>query len=189
MVCKRCGTDYADNLNRCPKCGEINENNSSERNFNANDRNITIFPMKWYLYLMCISMPLSFFSDLYNGLLCIVNPKKGAFELSASEEYSIDVLARLNLFSGIVCIVMALFAGYTWYNLFKRKKNSLICVNSVYIANMLSSIVFMSLMAFIDNTSVMNILSTMFVVFVIPTLIVVALNTIYFKKRSAFFVN
>jgi len=187
VICRKCGTSFPDEFDHCPKCGKANVmEHSSETDSNIH---IKVFPMKWYLFLLFVYMPLCAFMNLFSGISSIIKAKGGMFEISATEGYSIDTLAKLNLLIGIVSVLMALFAGYTWYNLFKRKKNSLLCINSIYIANMITNVVFLSLLSFIDNNAMGDIVSTVFTMFILPTLIMVGANTVYFRKRSAFFVN
>lgn len=179
MICRNCGANIPDDSEFCSQCGANLKEEPQKK----------IMPMKWYKFLTFFILPMSAFSNIASGFESIFVSGTDTHDMSAIVDVPVTVLKKMNIFMGITAILISIFIIYTWSRLLRFKKNSLYCLSALYIANGLVNIVYaLLMMALIGDSSGLILLYIPFAS-VVSTVFLVVANTIYFKKRSDYFVN
>lgn len=197
MKCNKCGYENPENEKICQQCGAVLEEN------NERDKRIFTFfgfnmigqngekpmPMKWYIFLVLISLPFSAFSNIITGIQSIAYPSISAGEMAGLGELSKVAVERFNIFSGICMILVGIFMFYTRRVLIKFRRSALLYVNSVYAATGLVNCVTSGLLGYIIGAQAKDTAALMIGASIISTVFMLIVNTIYFKKRQHLFVN
>lgn len=219
MFCKNCGTQLDDTQKFCANCGtptEQAENVNNAANTNPPQQPINQggyynpvqpsympavdMPMKWYKFLIYFALIAGAILNAADGLLYITGY---IYEMNGSGADLVYTfysgMQPVNIIYGIALIGFAAFAIYVRFQLSGYKKNAPMCVTAMYVIS--------AAIAFIYNIATAAILSSknsvymldigenvvgligQGIVVVIVTVIAIALNNIYFKKRKHLFVN
>ena len=196
MICHNCGRYNSDDQDKCVHCGaDFNKNfkNDNERQTDnggfLNKPNKFDVPLKWYKFLVIILLPVSIFSNIIDGMELIISPKVTMVDISGLGDVSTKALEKLNTFSGICMVLIAVFMCYTWNVLRKMKKNSLMCIRTIYIANFIFNSVNGFLMYYILGSQAKLAVYGMIIINLISAVFMIIANTIYFNKRKHIFVN
>ncbi len=180
MLCHRCGNENPDNQDRCLSCGAVLKTDNTEKK---------IMPMKWYVFLVSILLPISAFSNILDGIQLVISPKVTLADISGLGEVSTAALEKLNVFSGLCMVVIAIFMFYTCFVLRRMKRISLLCIKTIYIANALVNIVNGGLMYYILGVQAKEAVIMLIGINIVVSAFMIFANTIYFNKRKHIFVN
>ena len=183
MKCYKCGTENPEDAEKCSNCG------AQLKIANGRIRIIQGTPMKWYIFLVSLLLPISAFSNIFDGISLIASPGVTSVDISGLGDVSREALEKLNIFSGICMIIIAVFMFYTVYVLRRLSKNSLMCIKTIYIANALVNAVNGGLMYYILGKQAIEAVLTLVSINVVVSAFMIFANTIYFNKRKHIFVN
>lgn len=180
MNCPRCGKERAQDEKFCTQCGY---------NFEQPQVLMIDKPMKWYKFLVLFFFPVNIFTNFINGISTIANPSVSAAEISGLGDVSRKALEKLNTFTGICMVIIAIFMIYALSNLRRLSKLSLTCIVTVYVSNLIVNIVNAGMMYYIlGKQSTIAVVSLVYLNIVTAVVMIIA-NSIYFKKRKHIFVN
>ncbi len=141
-------------------------------------------PMKWFKFLIYFSL---FFS-------CLVNVVTGINYLTGNIYISQGVTANLvyaifpsmkgfDLFNGIACFALGVFAIITRFALAKYKKSGPMFLYSLYVANAVVALIYGIGATVALGEVAFNPIS------IGGTVLMIVLNVVYFNKRKHLFVN
>ena len=180
MLCPRCGKEREENQKFCTNCGYCFEHTTLQ---------LFDMPMKWYKFLVLIVLPVSIFSNFINGISYIVNPGVSSADISGLGDVSRSALEKLNVFTGICMLIIAIFMIYTLKALRGFRKNSLMCVVSVYVFNAIVNIVNSGLMYYILGKQAQLAIEMLVGINITVAAVMIVANVVYFNKRKHIFVN
>lgn len=175
--CNDCGAFIADeNQQVCEKCGA----QLAVKKKTAED-----FPMKWYKFLIYFELfggAVINFVDGVNYCTGNIYTRRG---LTAAQVYGLfgSALKVADIGFGIAMIALAAFGIYTRFRLAKFKKNGPVCLYLAYVFSLVFGLVYGIVVSGIIGTNSLNIVS------MIPTIVLLICNYIYFNKRKELFVE
>ena len=179
MKCNRCGTENNENAVVCGCCGYPLEN--KERKPQK--------PMKWYKFLVSFLLPISIFMNIIDGFDMITNPDVTSMDISGLGEVSTKALEKVNIFSGVCMLIIALFMIYALRTLKRFGKDSLNCVRAIYISNALVNVANAYMMYKILGEQALSAVSILVFASIVTAIFMCVVNTIYFNNRKDIFIN
>lgn len=180
MNCPKCGKEREENEKYCTRCGY----NFEQPVFLKFDK-----PMKWYNFLVLIFFPLNIFMNFINGFSYIANPSVSSSDISGLGDVSRQALEKLNVFTGVCMLVIAVFMIYSLKCLRAFRKISLTCIISVYVSNMIVNIVNATMMYHILGKQATEVVVYLVYINIATVIFMIIANTVYFTKRKHIFVN
>lgn len=194
MICKKCGCNIPDDSEKCPLCGaEIHDGTTVGDKYEyvklseLDEAPQKELPMRWYKFLLYISLPLTVINNIVSAFSALFTPvNKGAAIIN---DISVELVKRINVFYGIALIFMAAVAIFAWGNLYKFKKNALFSLVTLYILDLIFSMVYLGLTLYAEKIPFSTDVALSFGSAVFVSLVMIIANTIYFKKRSNLFKN
>ena len=180
MNCPRCGKERGENDKYCTKCG-----------YDFEQPSVLFFdkPMKWYKFLVLVFFPINIFTNFINGFSYIANPAVSSADISGLGDVSRQALEKLNVFTGVCMLIIAVFMIFALRSLRAFRKISLTCIVSVYVSNMIVNIVNATMMYHILGKQSTEIVVYLVYVNIATAIFMIIANTIYFTKRKHIFVN
>ena len=196
MFCKKCGTQLPDGAKFCPSCGATQESHPTPLPCSASDRqsgqqpplNTCSYPMKWYKALIYVIL---FLSALMNAAYGITLLTGAHYDGMAALVYmAFGSLRTLDGFVGLLSIALAVAAIVTRQKLAHFKRESLTWLLMTYIAGAAGGLIYViGANAILGGLVDFSEIIAQQVTTLIGSIIMVALNYVYFTKRASLFVN
>ncbi len=195
MYCYKCGAEIENTAMFCPHCGvEISANDQSDQQHQAPRQPYTPLEQKpdlkmgWYKFLIYFSL---FAGAVLNVLDAISLLTGGIYDGAAELVYAVfSSLKGLDTFIGIATLGLAGMCIYTRFRLSGFYKNGPMMLNITYIASLAVNLIYIIGLSSIvpdiisDASTVSSQVSS-----TITSVMMIFVNTAYFKKRSHLFVN
>jgi hypothetical protein len=195
MICKNCGRNIPDDSVKCPLCGADPKNSGENRNGEYDYVKISQLdeepkkelPMRWYKFLIFISLPMTVINNFVSAFSVLFSPvNKGAAIIN---DVSVALVKKINTFYGFSLLLLAAVAVYTWMCLFKFKKNALFGLVTLYLLDLIFSLVYLGLTMYAEKIGFDSTVITSFVSAVLASSVMIIANTVYFRKRKSLFIN
>ena len=202
MNCSKCGSFMNDNQAFCPNCGTPNAVNQQQTQYQQAQYQQPQYqqpqyqqapyqqapqqglPMNWFKFLIFFAL----FASCVLNVIAGISALTGAQYQGAQDWVYLffEGLQALDIFYGVCCIAIGVFAIYTRMRLAGYYKNGPQMLNILYIAGIVSSLIYViGVSIIVGNDTPLNFAST-FASLGISAAMIVA-NTIYFKKRANLF--
>jgi uncharacterized Zn finger protein (UPF0148 family) len=201
MRCSACGQLVQEGTRYCPACGEKITETASEsstayeqqtndqtgyreesaQTFEQPERAAKPMPMKWYKFLIYISLILTTVINIYDGISILSG---GLYENAAEVYATYQGLKMIDMLYGICSIAFGVYAFVVRQKLAHYRHDGPKCLLILYLVSALMAIVYVLAVAFVTgaglaNTNIWsNIAMSAFMIFV---------NKIYFDKRAYLF--
>lgn len=185
MYCNKCGAQLADEAVYCPNCGQ-----PTGRPVDARPYGPTPFapalPMNWFKFLIYFSLFASAFFSLLNAAVMLA----GLFlpKISIGLYYTVfPGLKPFYIVLSVLSVAQAAFAVYTRFQLSAYRKKAPLLLHIFFGVSSACGVI-SSLGTTLLTGGALQEISQM-ISSLIGGVVLIALNSIYFKKRAALFVN
>ena len=142
--------------------------------------------MKWYKFLIYVSLILSGISNIYSGICSIIGMSYGDAETAAQIYEMYGGLRIVDIFYGLLMIAFGVYAFFVRQQLAHYKKGAPRHVLILYLAGALSVIIYLVCASLATGVNLMNL---GFISNLLVSVFMVIANKIYFDKRAHLFIN
>ncbi len=148
-------------------------------------------PMKWFKFIIYFSLFASAVLNVITGITTLTGAQYQGVK-NMVYLYFKDLKTADTLY-GVVLLGLAAFAIFARFRLSGYRKNGPAMLNVVYIANSASALIYSIIaQAIVNNTPLgagIELDLTSAIASIVTSIVMVVINTIYFKKRAHLFVN
>ena len=146
------------------------------------------FKMKWYKFLIYFSLFFSAVVNFASGIMQITGLNYSISGGSASVVYMYYGMGLniVDVIFGIFVIAMAVFAIYTRFRLAGFKQNGPMSYYILLAANAIGSTIYYIAVTFMTGIMMFD---SSTITTLVSSIVMLALNVVYFNKRSELFVN
>ena len=198
-ICDKCGEEVFDySVRNCPKCGnsiqidtqfgKIKDSDYLDYTDTQSFEPKNNMPMKWYKFLIYVSLFLGAIINFANGISYITGYIYTTYQTTPEiiYQYYGAGLQIIDVIYGICILLLAAFAIYTRMRLAKFKKNAVNCILAYLALNILITLLYNTMLNAIFNVPALN---ASYIGTLIGNMIFIFLNYIYFNKRRHLFYN
>ncbi len=180
MICRKCGNHVPDNQYACDHCGTLT------KEYQAAPKTLEqkILPMRWFKVLIYFVLFATAALFIYEGVNMLTG---GQYDIPAAEVYEdLPALRKLDIMYAGVSFILAIFAIFARFSLAAYRTIGISAVNLVYALNMALAMFYIVAIVLATNGQVLD---TVTLLYIPLDLCMIAVNSVYFKKREALFVN
>ena len=213
MRCPSCGQRLADEAKRCPVCGTVIDEEtrnhtleekatepvkaSGQATFDADlgtqtanvQQQYPARPMKWYKFLIYISLILTGLANIWTGVEAVVGMQYGTKEQAAQVYTIYPGLHVLDIIYGILLIVLGVYALLVRQYLARYKAKGPKMLLIMYIASLVLEVAYIGAGSLISGVNLLTASDsgTMLVSSFLVSLFMIGANKVYFDKRAHLF--
>lgn len=201
MFCQNCGSKIDENTKFCASCGAQISASAAQQQIAAEtghagaeanelqSDSATPQPgMKWYHFLIYFGLFAGALLNLINGIVQILGWHYGADRDLVYNFYD-NGLKSVDVIVGILTIFLAIFGIVTRFRLSGYRRGGPGCLMALYLFNIIISLGYIIAASTVTGISVSELGGTSMIATLIVSVFMIAVNAVYFKKRSALFVK
>ncbi len=180
MICRNCGSHVPDNQFACDNCGTL----TKEVRDIPKSAVQTALPMRWFKFLIYFVLFATAALYIYEGVNVLLGGQYAVPAIEAREAF--PGLAKIDIFYAIGSIFLAGFAIFARFGLAAYRSVGLGSLNIVYALNMALVMFYVIAVLMVTNGEALDTVTLFHIPF---DLVMIAVNSAYFKKREKLFVN
>lgn len=193
MNCNQCGAEIKEGNITCPECGayvnSANQLNGYGQNMQAAPQ--TQLGMRWFKFIIWVQLFLNALLNVVSAYRIFTGTqyKDGSYNITKYIYMfypSLETADKLYAFS---LIFLAVFAIVTRFLLAGYKKIAPFCYHGVIGCNIVFAVVYLCKAASIMDMSVGEVMTSNYKIQLLVSIILLAVNIIYFNKRKHLFVK
>lgn len=197
MFCTKCGSEISEGSAFCPVCGTNLAQQPNNGQFNGAQANYNQQPignqnqlgMAWYKFLIYFALFAGAVLNVVSAFIYFSGSQYGG-EYQTQLVYAFfDGLQGLDMFMGILVLGAAVLGIVTRFSLSGYKKNAPKLVTALYSYSIVANVIYLIALSAVLGVSFEQIEVGNFVTQIAVSVLMVCLNTVYFKKRAHLFVN
>lgn len=145
-------------------------------------------PMKWFKFLIYFALFASCVLYVYNGITALTGSHYDGMKDLVYRYF--PGLKTADTLYGILCLALAAFAIYVRFQLAAFKANSPKLLNALYICGILAAVIYViAVQIGTDGQIPLDDAISNITADAVVAIVMVGVNTVYFKKRQHMFVN
>ncbi|MBP3378102.1 MAG: zinc ribbon domain-containing protein [Clostridia bacterium] len=191
MFCRYCGAEISENAKFCVSCGRPVEAQPVQATYVGDDGLVQPVPkMKWYKFLIYFSLWAGALLNIGNGLMALQGMQyETGSEVTAELVYAMfDGLKTLDVLYGAACIALAVYMIVIRFRLAGYYKNGPAMFISTYaIVLLINVIYYVAVITIVPEIVEAGNVKASIVGTAIGNVLMIILNSIYFKKRKHLF--
>lgn len=209
MFCQNCGSKIEEDAKFCASCGAQSSGSAAQQQTAAGMENTgaganesppdfanpqpgtqpgTQPGMKWYHFLIYFGLFAGAALNLINGIVQILGWHYGENRNLVYSFYD-DGLKTVDIIVGILIIFMAIFGIVTRFRLSGYRRGGPRCLMALYLLNIIVSLGYIIAASAVTGIGISELGGTSMIATLIVSVFMIAVNAVYFKKRSALFVK
>lgn len=144
-------------------------------------------PMKWFKFLIYFGLFAGALLNLVNGSIQRTGEQYGGYKELVYNRFA--ALQAVDIIFGILLILLAIFGVYTRFQLSSYRRSGPTCLNVLYIANVLISLLYLIAASALTQINIIELGGSSMIISLVISIFMVVVNTIYFKERRQLFVK
>ncbi len=180
MICRNCGSHVPDNQYACDNCGTLTK---EVRDIPVNEKRPPL-PMRWYKVLIYFVLFATAALYIYEGINVLLGGQYSVPAIEVREAF--PGLTKIDIFYAVCSLFLAGFAIFTRFALAAYRTVGLGALNVVYALNMALVMFYIIAVLLVTNGEALDVVTMFHIPF---DLIMIAVNSAYFKKREKLFIN
>ncbi len=181
MICRNCGNHVPDNQYACDHCGTLTKQYQEATAASVLKKNL---PMKWFKILIYFVLFATAALFVYEGINMLTG---GQYDIPAVDVYEeLPALRKLDIMYAAASFILAIFAIFARFSLAAYRTIGISALNLVYALNMALAMFYIVAIVLATKGRVVD---TITMLYIPLDLSMIAVNSVYFKKREALFVN
>ena len=191
MFCPYCGAEVKDGARFCVTCGNPVQSQPAQTMYAGNEGLIRPeLPMKWYKFVINFSLWAGALLNIGNGIMALMGMQyESEYEGAAELVYAMfEELKTIDVLYGAACIALAVYMIVVRFRLSGYYKNGPAMFISTYaIALVVIVLYYVAVLTVVPEIVEEDNVVTSIVSNVIANVLMIVLNSIYFKKRKHLF--